>query len=41
MPELAEEEKRFDLDEIARGISDKLVRRHPHVYGDSNVRRNR
>lgn len=35
--ELAQEEKRFNLDDIARGISDKLVRRHPHVYGDSNV----
>lgn len=35
--ELAEEDGRFNLDEIARGISDKLVRRHPHVYGDSKV----
>mgnify|MGYP002631985595 CR=1 FL=1 len=35
--ELAQEDGRFDLDEIARGISDKLVRRHPHVYGESNV----
>ena len=35
--ELAQEDGRFDLDEIARGISDKLIRRHPHVYGDSNV----
>ncbi|HBE95814.1 MAG TPA: nucleoside triphosphate pyrophosphohydrolase, partial [Verrucomicrobiales bacterium] len=35
--ELAEEDKRFDLNDIARGISDKLVRRHPHVYGDSAV----
>ena len=35
--ELAEEDKRFDLNDIARGISDKLVRRHPHVYGESTV----
>lgn len=35
--ELAQEEGRFDLDEIARGISEKLIRRHPHVYGDSQV----
>lgn len=35
--ELAEEDKRFNLNDIARGISDKLVRRHPHVYGDSAV----
>lgn len=35
--ELAREDGRFDLDEIARGVSDKLVRRHPHVYGDSGA----
>jgi MazG family protein len=33
--ELAEEAGRFDLDEVARGISDKLVRRHPHVFASS------
>lgn len=33
--ELAEEAGRFNLDEVARGISDKLVRRHPHVFGES------
>jgi len=33
--ELAQEGGRFTLDEVARGISDKLVRRHPHVFGDS------
>jgi len=33
--ELAEEAGRFDLDEVARGICEKLVRRHPHVFGDS------
>lgn len=31
---LAEEEDRFDLEDVARGISDKLIRRHPHVFGD-------
>ncbi|MFT6862806.1 MAG: MazG family protein [Akkermansiaceae bacterium] len=35
--ELAQEDNRFDLDDIARGISDKLVHRHPHVYGDAHV----
>ena len=35
--ELAQEDGRFDLDEIARGIYEKLIRRHPHVYGDSNL----
>jgi MazG family protein len=33
--ELAEEGGRFTLDTVARGICDKLVRRHPHVFGDS------
>jgi tetrapyrrole methylase family protein/MazG family protein len=30
---LAEEEGAFDLSDVARGIHDKLVRRHPHVFG--------
>jgi ATP diphosphatase len=29
---MAEERGRFDFDDIARGIHDKLVRRHPHVF---------
>ena len=32
---LAEEQNRFDFEDVARGISDKLIRRHPHVFGDS------
>lgn len=35
--ELASETGGFDLDDIARGISDKLVRRHPHVFGSNEV----
>ena len=31
---IAEEQARFDLAEICRGVTDKLVRRHPHIYGD-------
>lgn len=34
--ELAEEAGRHDLDDVARGVSDKLIRRHPHVFGDKN-----
>ena len=36
----------FDIDDVAKGIADKLVRRHPHVFGDvvvadaNEVRRN-
>lgn len=29
---IAEEAGRFDLDDVARAIGDKLVRRHPHVF---------
>ena len=25
------------MDDVARGISEKLVRRHPHVFGESNA----
>ncbi|MBC8127813.1 MAG: nucleoside triphosphate pyrophosphohydrolase [Gloeobacteraceae cyanobacterium ES-bin-144] len=35
--ELAEEAGHFDLDAVARGISDKLVRRHPHVFAQSDA----
>jgi tetrapyrrole methylase family protein/MazG family protein len=31
---LAEEAGAFTLADVARGIHDKLVRRHPHVFGD-------
>ena len=33
--QIAQEEERFDLEAIARGISEKLIRRHPHVFGDA------
>ena len=36
--EIAAETGRFNLDDIARGIGDKLIRRHPHVFGESEVR---
>jgi MazG family protein len=36
--QIASEEKRFDIDEIAREISGKLIRRHPHVFGKSEAR---
>jgi tetrapyrrole methylase family protein/MazG family protein len=32
--ELAAEQGWFTLADVARGIHDKLVRRHPHVFGD-------
>jgi len=30
---LAEEEGRFTLADVARGVHDKLVHRHPHIFG--------
>ena len=35
--ELAGEEGEFTLDDVLDGISDKLVRRHPHVFGNVKV----
>ncbi len=35
--EIAEGAGRFNLDDVARGISEKLVRRHPHVFADSSA----
>jgi MazG family protein len=35
--EISEEAGRFNLDDVARGISEKLVRRHPHVFASSQV----
>jgi tetrapyrrole methylase family protein/MazG family protein len=30
---IAEEQDRFTLEDVLRGIHDKMVRRHPHVFG--------
>lgn len=35
--EIAAESGRFSLEEVAEGIADKLVRRHPYVFTDSAV----
>jgi tetrapyrrole methylase family protein/MazG family protein len=32
--ELAQEAGQFDIADVLRGINEKLVRRHPHVFGD-------
>lgn len=34
--QIAREEGRFDFDAIARENAEKLVRRHPHVFGDDH-----
>jgi nucleoside triphosphate diphosphatase len=35
---MAEEAGRFGFADVAQGIADKMVRRHPHVFGDAAVR---
>ena len=35
---MAEEAKLFDFGDVVAGICDKLVRRHPHVFGDEQGR---
>jgi tetrapyrrole methylase family protein/MazG family protein/ATP diphosphatase len=32
---MAEEDGAFDFADVARAINDKMVRRHPHVFGDA------
>ena len=34
---IAEEENKFNLDEVISSIKEKLIRRHPHVFGEVNV----
>jgi MazG family protein len=36
--EIASEAGRFNIDKVVREVSDKLVRRHPHVFGTSDAR---
>ncbi len=35
--QIAEEAGHFALEDVTRGIVDKLIRRHPHVFGDVRV----
>ncbi|MEJ2534879.1 MAG: nucleoside triphosphate pyrophosphohydrolase, partial [Gammaproteobacteria bacterium] len=35
--QMAQEQGLFDFDQVVAGISDKLVRRHPHVFGDARI----
>jgi len=34
---LAEEAGHFNFDDVAREINEKLIRRHPHVFGDGKL----
>ena len=35
--QIAHENGEFDIDDVAKTISDKLIRRHPHVFGSTKV----
>ncbi|MCC5466839.1 nucleoside triphosphate pyrophosphohydrolase [Pelosinus baikalensis] len=35
---IAEEAKVFTMQQVIDGISEKMIRRHPHVFGDTSVR---
>src|SRR5687767_614964 len=36
--QLAQERDAFDFEKVAREMTEKLLRRHPHVFGDSNAK---
>jgi MazG family protein len=36
--EIARESGRFKIDDVIAEITEKLIRRHPHVFGESNAR---
>lgn len=35
--QIASEEKRFDIEDVIRNLNDKLIRRHPHVFGNAVI----
>lgn len=35
--QIAEEEGLFTLDDVVKGITEKMIRRHPHVFGNVQV----
>ena len=35
--QIAADERAFTIDDICRGLNEKLVRRHPHVFGEPDV----
>ncbi|PST81911.1 nucleoside triphosphate pyrophosphohydrolase [Pedobacter yulinensis] len=34
---IAEEQQQFDITQVLNGVCEKLVNRHPHIYGDTEV----
>jgi MazG family protein len=36
--QIAAEEKRFNISDVIQSIHDKMIRRHPHVFGDTQAK---
>ncbi|EKE02906.1 MAG: hypothetical protein ACD_20C00316G0004 [uncultured bacterium] len=36
--QIASEESRFDIEDVAKTIADKIIRRHPHVFAETKVK---
>lgn len=39
--QIARENRQFDINDVIAGINEKLIRRHPHVFGSVNARDSR
>ena len=35
--QIASEGGRFTISDVIQGVSEKMIRRHPHVFGDEKV----
>ncbi len=35
--QMAREAGSFDIEDVARAINDKMIKRHPHVFGDASI----
>ncbi len=35
--QIAKEAGEFDIEDVARGINEKMIRRHPHVFGENKL----
>ncbi len=35
--QIAKDNKEFDIEDVAKELSEKLIHRHPHVFGDAKV----
>lgn len=36
--QIAKDNKEFDIEDVAKELSEKLIHRHPHVFGNANVK---